>query len=277
MAQWPHIPSGWISRAAIDGGDDRRAVFARRRAGPFLVSLCAYRSDFRQPAHEHDFAIVDLNLSGGGRGTCGRTEYLSRAGEVEFYPAGVGHSFTAGERGIRTMHVSLQRDPSVPHARGTEPTRHDQATLLRHALHTLRALQEPKDWDELSVESACWELFAPPPGPIRTNRRAPTWLAQVLDVLHAHADRPVGLGELAGIAGVHRGALARTFRSSTGRTVGDYHRRLRAAHAARRLAAGDPPTTASLEAGFADQAHLGRWFKREIGVTPGQFARLTRG
>jgi AraC-like DNA-binding protein len=32
-----------------------------------------------------------------------------------------------------------------------------------------------------------------------------------------------------------------------------------------------PPSVAAAEAGFADQAHLTRWFRRYYGVTPGAY------
>jgi AraC-like DNA-binding protein len=42
--------------------------------------------------------------------------------------------------------------------------------------------------------------------------------------------------------------------------------------AARRLLAqGSSPARAAAEAGFADQAHLTRWFRRYYGVTPGAY------
>jgi AraC-like DNA-binding protein len=41
---------------------------------------------------------------------------------------------------------------------------------------------------------------------------------------------------------------------------------------ARRLLARDiAPAVAAAEAGFADQAHLTRWFRRYYGVTPGAY------
>jgi AraC-like DNA-binding protein len=34
---------------------------------------------------------------------------------------------------------------------------------------------------------------------------------------------------------------------------------------------GVPPAAAAAEAGFADQAHLTRWFRRYYGITPGGY------
>ncbi len=47
--------------------------------------------------------------------------------------------------------------------------------------------------------------------------------------------------------------------------------------AARRLLSrGVPPAVAAAEAGFADQAHLTRWFRRYYGITPGAYRSAVR-
>lgn len=47
----------------------------------------------------------------------------------------------------------------------------------------------------------------------------------------------------------------------------------RLALARRAIATGRPLALAAAEAGFADQSHLTRQFKRAYGLTPGRFAR----
>jgi len=74
-------------------------------------------------------------------------------------------------------------------------------------------------------------------------------------------------------AGCSRYAAYRAFRQAYGLAPSDYQRQLRV-RAARRLLARDvPPSVAAAEAGFADQAHLTRWFRRYYGVTPGAYRR----
>src|SRR5262249_34092337 len=43
------------------------------------------------------------------------------------------------------------------------------------------------------------------------------------------------------------------------------------------LAAGATPAEAAAGAGFSDQAHLGVWFPRMLGVTPAAYRRQVRG
>ena len=77
--------------------------------------------------------------------------------------------------------------------------------------------------------------------------------------------------QLAGAAGCSRFAAYRTFTQAYGLAPSDYQRQLRVRAARRLLSRGVTPAVAAAEAGFADQAHLTRWFRRHYGVTPGAY------
>jgi AraC family transcriptional regulator len=95
--------------------------------------------------------------------------------------------------------------------------------------------------------------------------------------LHARAPESAGLTELAAIAQVHPAHLARTFRVSFDCTIGEYTRRLRVAQA-RELLASSALSIAAIaaECGFADQSHMTRVFRREVGVPPAVYRRTVR-
>jgi AraC family transcriptional regulator len=81
---------------------------------------------------------------------------------------------------------------------------------------------------------------------------------------------------LASAVGVHPVHLARSFREAHGASVGEYLRRLRVEFAQREVLRTDAPLSEiALSAGFCDQSHFGRTFKRHTGVTPAQ-ARAAR-
>ncbi|MFJ7494401.1 AraC family transcriptional regulator [Streptomyces sp. NPDC097727] len=77
--------------------------------------------------------------------------------------------------------------------------------------------------------------------------------------------------EVARVAGCSRFTLYRGFRAAYGFAPSDYQRDLRLRRARTLLAEGTAPSTAAAEAGFADQAHLTRWFTRTYGVTPAAY------
>jgi len=84
-------------------------------------------------------------------------------------------------------------------------------------------------------------------------------------------ERPVTLAELAALSGVDRFALLRGFARETGATPHAYLVQRRVRLARQLLAAGHVPAEAALRAGFADQSHLTRAFRRQFGVTPGSY------
>ena len=83
--------------------------------------------------------------------------------------------------------------------------------------------------------------------------------------------------DLAVAAGCSRYAAYRAFTQAYGLAPSDYQRQLRVRTARRLLIAwAFPPARAAAEAGFADQAHLTRWFRRYYGVTPGAYRAAGR-
>ena len=99
------------------------------------------------------------------------------------------------------------------------------------------------------------------PGPVR---RACEYLAE-------HAADNVPLPELARHAGLSPFHLCRVFRQSVGMPPHAYQTQLRVRRARSLLRAGLPIASAAVAAGFYDQAHLTRHFKRVMGVPPGHY------
>jgi AraC-like DNA-binding protein len=82
---------------------------------------------------------------------------------------------------------------------------------------------------------------------------------------------PLTMDDLAVAAGCSRYAAYRAFRAAFGMAPSDYQRQLRIRAARRMLAEGSAPAIAAAQAGFADQAHLTRWFRRYYGITPAAY------
>jgi AraC-like DNA-binding protein len=99
--------------------------------------------------------------------------------------------------------------------------------------------------------------------------------ARIRELIQDSAGDPGGgeltADDLAAAAGCSRYAAYRAFRQAYGLAPSDYRRELRVRTARRLLTAGVEPALAAAEAGFADQAHLTRWFRRYYGVTPGAY------
>jgi AraC family transcriptional regulator len=217
----------------------------------------------------------------------GYTEWLGskarerRRSSVAFHPPGEEHSETFDRARARTLGValsprwlehiragSIRLDRPMQWAGG--PTR-----WILERLH--RELAAAGDASPLVIEGLVLEL-AGEAGRARAERRPPAWLRAVEERLRADFRGQHSLSELAGEVGVHPVHLARAFRRWYRCTCGELVRGLRVQHAAERLAESDAPLSAvALEAGFCDQSHLTRCFKRATGLTPAAYRSRSRG
>lgn len=105
-----------------------------------------------------------------------------------------------------------------------------------------------------------------------SGRRFPQWLERVREILEQRFAEPFKLSEIAAEVGVHPVHLAREFRKHYGTSVGEYLRRVRIEYACRELMDSNVAVTnIAFAAGFADQSHFSRTFKRLCGTTPGRY------
>ena len=108
----------------------------------------------------------------------------------------------------------------------------------------------------------------PPPAPALAGHRiADATMAR----LTATLTEPPSLQDIAVELGVSRFQVLRGFRDAVGMPPYAWLAQYRVARAKTLLEAGLRPAEVATLVGFADQAHLTRWFRRVVGVTPGSF------
>lgn len=108
------------------------------------------------------------------------------------------------------------------------------------------------------------------------GRREPAAVGRAKDYIHAHLAQNISLDELSRAALLSKYHLVRTFERATGMPPHAYLVHLRLARARVLLRGGLTGAETAYRLGFADQAHLNRFFRRAYGVTPGQFVRERR-
>ncbi len=84
------------------------------------------------------------------------------------------------------------------------------------------------------------------------------------------------IGALAMQAGMTQEGFSRRFRRLVGLTPHAYRIAARLNTARALLASGVSPSAAAIDAGFADQSHLGRVFRSSFGTTPSLYRRAMR-
>lgn len=260
----------------LNPGDGETAVLlAHLRAGPFLLTRKRYSGSFRQQWHEHPTASIDFVIGGGGLAETPGERDECRAGGIGFDPAGLRHRYRCAPCGTETVHLIITPRTLEEEEVGENPRQTLRSTRsYRVLLGLIRALDAPDASAALHVESAAREMIGMLRPDARDGRVARSRLHAAIDLLHSAVDRPVGLDELGEASRMSRGHFARAFRRAYGRTAGAYHRELRLAAAAQRLASSDEPISRVAYAlGFADQAHLTRLFREHLGVTPHAYRR----
>lgn len=105
-----------------------------------------------------------------------------------------------------------------------------------------------------------------------SSEGAPDWLKNAKSILSEQFAEQCTLRDIAATVGVHPVHLAREFRKYFGASVGEYVRKVRIEYACQQLiSSDDPPAKIASAAGFSDQSHFSRTFKRLRGTTPGRY------
>lgn len=186
-----------------------------------------------------------------------------------FYPPAalmrrVVQALTGDDRGVPHFAEDVVRDPAITtilrqaHAALEEPV-----SVLEGESRLLEALAS------LVARHAVGEVAAHAVGlEHRSVKRAKEYLETL-------PGENVSLDTLAREAGIGPFHLCRVFRRETGLSPHAYQIHVRMRLAKSLLMQGVTISQVAAEAGFADQAHLTRHFKRMFGVTPGRY--LSRG
>lgn len=108
-----------------------------------------------------------------------------------------------------------------------------------------------------------------------SKRVAPSWVQQIASSIRNDPSHPHKLEELSKLVGYHPVHIARTFREFTGKTVGEFVRCARL-DLARALLADNRLSISEIAqmAGFTDQSHLNRLFRRCFNLTPQEVRRM---
>ena len=232
-------------------------------------------------SHTHARAVFGVMLEGSfsTRILNRDVEYLACGAWTE--PAEERHANLAGARGANVLIVQPSAesgDLAEMHRRLLDDVVYLQSSELLADATRLEAeclLQD--DLSGFVVEGTALAMLARAARLYRltkTHHRAPAWLFAATDYLHAHRLDRIKLGDVARSVGVHPSRLAHEFRARYGQSPGEYVRRLRLEWAAEQLRQEDANLAdVAIRAGFYDQSHFSRMFRRVFGVAPAAWRR----
>jgi AraC family transcriptional regulator len=129
----------------------------------------------------------------------------------------------------------------------------------------------------LTLDALSYELLGSVDRRRLSERKAPNWLHQAMELLHDRYLDELSIADIASSVGVHPIHLARSFRRHFGCSPGEFTRFRRLEKATQMLArSGRPLSEIALSCGFADQSHFSKEFARNLGIPPGKY-RLAAG
>lgn len=272
----------------LEPGDYFGNTVPRYTGAGLAIAETNFVADLVIPRHEHVNAFFCYVL--GGRGT--RAWPGRAAGEggeapmsLTFFPAAMPHQNCWYGAGGRVMHVEFDsawlerlRDRTAVLHRAADFSGGAPMSVMRRLVHecAVHDCATP-----LAIEGLVLELLAACErssidASIRTSGNgAHRWLERAEAILREHCCEPLSLADIAAECHVSADHLARAFRKRYGCTIGARLRALRLEFAREQLERADMPIAAVAEAaGFADQSHFTRLFRRTFGLTPGAYRSL---
>jgi AraC family transcriptional regulator len=216
-----------------------------------------------------------LLLRGAISETRGRETRTYSSPTLLFREAREPHAYAVGARGATCLVVEAD-DAWLTRAAREAPVLTRSAVLSGGlVMHLARRLYgEFRLRDEVSrlaIESLALGILAEASRRVARAARQepPAWLAQARAVVDARFAERLVLATVAAIVGVHPVHLARSFRRTYDTTFAAYLRSVRLEFATRALVHSTAPLSEiAVAAGFCDQSHFSRLFKRATGLTP---------
>jgi len=267
-----------IRPANLGAGQFYGAVPQKRVVLSSILSEVVHGQPLDVPEHYHELAYFTLIVDGSyTERFCGSTTD-HRPMSLLWHPAGISHKDRIGDCGARCFTIEIKHR-GVEGLREYAPVPDDFVEIGTPMVWVAaRLFREFKDWgtdSELVAEGLTLEMLGLASQHDTTiDGRPPAWLSTILDRLHEEYTESISTSALADDVDVHPVHLASVFRKFQKETVGEYVQRLRVHHASKML--GDPETPlaeVAYSAGFSDQSHFNRLFKRHTGMTPGMFRR----
>lgn len=266
----------------FNGCSQANVLRVREVAGLRLTEM-TYPPDLRLSEHSHEQSCFCFLLHGLYDITCGKQILLRKPGSLTFTASGEIHSNRIHGQEVRCFSIEMTQhwlERANGHLKFPEgPAQFDSGSLPWLAMRLYREFRQQDDLAPIAIEGLALELLA---GVARQGRhvsknRDASWLNKARGFLDERFREPLSLGEVAEFTGVHPVSLARAFRRTHHCTVGEYVRKLRIEFACQQLTASDESLVEiAFSAGFSEQSHFCRTFKRLTGLTPSEYRSNSR-
>jgi AraC family transcriptional regulator len=231
------------------------------------AELARYRPGEWQARHRDGHSRISLTLRGSFAEESGAQSVAIAPGDVLYKSREALHSNCYGPEGATVVSLTLHSDAPLSHH---WQVRRDARTL-RHALTLLYAARAK---DAAGVNAAAADLLADTEEATRAS--PPRWLASLKDEMES--ETAIDVSAWSRKAGVHPAHLSRLFRRCYGSTLTEHAQAASVRRALGFLAQAEARLCEiALAAGFYDQSHMCRVFRRVTGRSPAALRALMAG
>jgi len=259
-----------------------RNLKARQIAGLRLAEV-VYPTDYQTPEHSHDLPQLCLVRKGiFAEVYDGKNREVSPLSLIT-RPAGESHAQRFHESEVHCLIVEVEpgwlERIREHHVSLDHPAAFHGGLSVWLATRLYQEFQLADEASSVAIEGLTLEVMAElSRHPVKTSgRKPPKWLMQTRELLHAHFYESLTLDGIASSVGTHPVHLARMFRRYHNCTIGEYVRKLRIEFACREMSTADCELALiASRAGFYDQSHFSRTFKRMMGITTRQYRAAFR-
>lgn len=217
--------------------------------------------------HAHDWPVLSLYVMGDYRNATERGEHAISGPSFVLYRRGAAHRNAIGERGFEQIEIEF--DPAWLGRMPDQPVVMRIGGMCGALAHALAAACTTGLSAELLRRDARRLLIA---ARDETQHRNHAWVEKVDAALRADPRRRIG--ELAGDVGVSPAWIGPAYRRCSGESLKDTAARLRVERAAHLLRESDRTLAdIAMDAGFCDQSHMNRAFRRVLARAPAAIRR----
>jgi AraC-like DNA-binding protein len=237
------------------------------------VAVCRYAPGERHARHTDRHSRISLLLRGSYREEGDPGAIRMAPGDVLLKSSRAYHEDAFGDEGAELVALEFTRDD--PFDDLTDPElwrRRADAFALRHATAVLEAALAG---DHEAVATAGDDLLSASEEEPRSRSDAPQWLEDLKQNLEEQTLASVRVATKARQAGAHPAHASRLFRRCYGASITEFAQTQSVRRALRSLARlREPLSEIAIAAGFYDQSHMTRVFRRMTGRTPGAHRAL---